>query len=258
MKVGCDERGYFLEPSAIDVLKEIYRNIVANRENEVQVHLKCPCVEEACEKLVPTGLSEEERRSRIAFKKQTLLGKQQNHRMGVEKAIEIMIGDRGNPEYPSLAFYLQNDPLVREHYFDEDGRLHDYGIVCVWKTVIEELLKEFTIDDANRLTHYRNMRDSYSCVDCVIDRISKTSKHDWYFISCVKNEEAAKEVAYYQFMRHSPLELSAETILRNILPDFYHKMALELIYSRDEELIAELKDPESRTKFLLNYWFGLR
>lgn len=257
LEIDCSEHGYSLSQSAIDVLKEIYRNIVSNQENDVQVDLKFPPVDEVCEKLVPLT-ADTDRNALILYKKQVVIGKQQQHRAGIEKAIEIMISDRANIEYPSLEGAISNEPLCKEYYFDSDGRLHTYGIVCVWVKIIEELLKEFTIDDMNRLTYYRNKRNIYTTVDCTIDRISKEKNDDWYFISCVKKEEATKDVTYYQLMKHSPLELSAETLLTNILPDFYHKIALELIYNRSESLKEELKNPQAPIRFLLNYWYGLR
>lgn len=257
LEIDCSEHGYSLSQSAIDVLKEIYRNIVSNQENDVQVDLKFPPVDEVCEKLVPLT-ADTDRNALILYKKQVVIGKQQQHRAGIEKAIEIMISDRANIEYPSLEGAISNEPLCKEYYFDSDGRLHTYGIVCVWVKIIEELLKEFTIDDMNRLTYYRNKRNIYTTVDCTIDRISKEKNDDWYFISCVKKEEATKDATYYQLMKHSPLELSEETLLTNILPDFYHKIALELIYNRSESLKEELKNPQAPIRFLLNYWYGLR
>lgn len=257
LKLDCNGEGYILSPEAVEVLKEIYRNTVKNREFAVQVNLQFPDIDETCEKLAAKVILEAERRIYFNSKKQRVLGKQQNYRDSVERAIEFMITDEVNVSIPSVAYSLRERALCGEYYTDEMGKLHSYATVCVWQAVIEELLKEFTVDAPNRLSDYRSRRAEYEAIDCVIDHLSKKDRRGWYFITHVPKEEITHDVAYYQFMKDSPVELSGEALVTTILPDFYHKVAETLLYCNDELLNAELLNPDADIRYLGNYWFGL-
>lgn len=257
LTLDSNEEGYLLSEEAVEVLKEIYRNTVKNREFAVQVRLIFPDIDETCEKLASKLILEAERKIYFNSKKQRVLGKQQRYRDSVERAVEFMITDEVNVSIPAIAYALRDRALYGEYYTDEMGKLHSYATVCVWQAVIEELLKEFTVDAPNRLSDYRSRRSEYEAIDCVIDRLSKKDKRGWYFITHAAKEEITHDVAYYQFMKDSPVELSGETLVSTILPDFYHKAAETLLYCDDELLKAELLDPDADIRYLGNYWFGL-
>lgn len=261
--IRCDltldgtKEGYCLTTEAIEVLKEIYRNTVKNREFAVQVRLIFPDIDETCEMLASRLILEAERKMYFNGKKQRVLGKQQSYRNSIERAIEFMITDEVNVSIPAVAYALRDRALCGEYYTDVMGKLHSYATVCVWQAIIEELLKEFTVDAPNRLSDYRSRRAEYEAIDCVIDHLSRKDRRGWYFITHAPKEEITHDVAWYQFMKESPIKLSGEALVSTVLPDFYHKVAETLLYCDDERLKEELLDPDADIRYLGNYWFGL-
>ena len=182
------------------------------------------------------------------------LGSNQARRRDVlEQAIEFMIGDTANAEHGHLLILLKDDPLTKEWYIDDNYKIQTYSAVCVWIHVINELLKEITLPQGGREYQYRSVeRDKYTLIECIC-----WDRPTWGFKTLARKEECGKSVDYYQINRPSPFCLSPETVLTMILPDFYYKVAQELLYSKDEKRRQELLDRECTIRILECYWYSL-
>ncbi|MBO5716029.1 MAG: toll/interleukin-1 receptor domain-containing protein [Clostridia bacterium] len=253
LDIECDDKGYKLGESAIETLKEVYRRTRLTKNYGVHVVLNLPDLDVAAERLVSAELSGNERDIAIKNKKLKLIRKHQKNRDKLELAIEFMIGDTCNVEQAPLYELLKDIPLAKEHYFDENGAIESYYSVCVWVKVIEELLKEITLESQDRyFERANNRRDEYIKIDCI-----RWDRPQWSFTTFAKRSECNESVEYYQINRPSPFTLSAETVLYNILPDFYYKVAHDLLYRESEMLHKDLMNPECTIRILECYWFGL-
>ncbi len=252
LNIECDGEGYKLADSAIDVLKEIYRRTRQTKEYGVRIVLDYPDLDTAADKLVPET-TDGPRHIAVMNKKIHLGCTQARRRDVLEQAIEFMIGDTANVEHGSLWNLLKDEPLTKEWYLDDNNKIQTYFAVCVWVHVINELLKEITLPQGGRQNQYRNVeRDKYTKIEC-----TRWDRPIWGFTSLAGKEECGESVDYYQIFRPSPFCLSPETVLTMILPDFYYKVAQELLYSDSEKLRQDLSDRECTIRILECYWFGL-
>lgn len=253
LDIECDETGYKLGNSAIEALKEVYRNTRFTKEYGVHIVLNFPDLNVAGEKLVPSTISGNERDIAVKNKILQLINEQERRRDRLELAIEFMIGDTCNIEGAPLWELLKIEPLAQEHYFDKKGAIQSYYSVCVWVHIIEELLKEITLGSSGRYHQYANVqRSEYTKIDCI-----RRDSPSWSFSSFAENAECSESVDYYQTMKISPFCLSPKTILTMILPDFYYKVSHDLLYRDIEKLHKDLMDPECTIRILECYWFGL-
>lgn len=253
LNIECDQTGYKVGSSAIEELKEVYRKTRYTKEYGVHIILNFPDLNMAGDHLVCATLTGQSRDSTVKNKILHLLNAQQRYRERLECAIEYMIADTCNIEGAPLWNVLKDEPLANEHYFDKNGAIQSYFPVCVWIHIIHELLKEITLASGGRYNQYANVqRDEYVKIDCI-----RCDKPTWSFTSFAKREECDKSVAYYQASRISPFCLDPKTILTMILPDFYYKVAHDMLYLNNEKLNQDLMDPECTIRILECYWFGL-
>lgn len=258
LNVECDNEGYKLSESAIETLKEIYRRTRLTKNYGVHIVLNLPNLDTAAEKLVPAELSDDKRDIAIKNKKLMLLKKHQKNQDKLEIAIGFMIGDTCNVEQAPVYELLKDIPLAKEHYFDENGAIESYLSVCVWIKVIEELFKEITLESYGRDYERANARrNEYVKLDCI-----RWDRPQWSFITFAKRSECNESVDYYQAHRPSPFTLSPETILYNVIPDFYYKVAEHLLYADDiygdpDTFRRDMMDPKCTIRILECYWFGL-
>ena len=259
LPVECREGEYRLSPEAVDNLKEIYRSTVKHKDYRVQVDLALPEPRALAASRVGADAVGDERERLIINEMQPTVRRHRTRYDTVSLAIEYMISDRINIEAPMLWSALKGDALAGEYFIDGDGGIGSYLTVAAWVRITEELLLEFTVRDINRASHYRAMRDNYSAIDCFIPIVSREYREEWGFISVATKEECAALATPTGYtLKNSLFTLSAGTLLRTVLPDFYLKVAEELLNSRDEALKRELYDPESRIRSLEYYCYGMR
>lgn len=252
LDIECDREGYKLSDSAIDALKEVFRRTRQTKEYGVRIVLNYPDLDAAADALVPET-TDGPRHIAVMNKKIHLGGTQTRRRDVLEQAIEFMIGDTFNVETAPLGSMLKDDPLTKEWYFDDNCTIQTFYSVCVWVHVIKELLKEITLPSGGRFNQYCNVeRDKYTKIECI-----RRDRPKWGFSTFARNEECSEPVIYYQINELSPFCLSPETVLTMLLPDFYYKVAHELLYSESEKLRQDLMDRECTIRFLENYWYGL-
>lgn len=249
---------YRLSDGAIEALKTFYRGSLMSGEREVHVVLSLPDPMAVAEKLVPSELVGDKRKYALINASQLPIRRHRSRADHVALAIELMLADTVNIESAGLWSYLSGDPLTNEHFLDGRGEIRSYYTVAVWVRVIEELLREFTVSEMNRLTYYRARKDEYTPIGCVLYFVGRDYDGEWGFTSMATKGEAAALVTPtgYRMIRN-PLSLSPKTVLCSILPDYYYKAAEELMIGRNELFLREFRNGDSAIHNLLCYLYGL-
>lgn len=253
LELECSDGRYVLSPSAIEVLKETHRHISNTGDRRVYVQLKFPTAEELADSISNFNGGVGERN--YIIQKFNLNRKKMKERL--EVAIEYMIFDDCNPDYGALIYYLSDNPLTKEYYLDDEGIIKMYSHVAVWQTIIEEMLVECSLLEGRYSERANTTRDKLGKIYCMMEKRTKHCTYKWDFLTFAPREETPESVDYYYFMRECPLILSADTILRHILPDFYINVAR--VFADPEKLSLQelfLKSDED-IRYLFNYWFVL-
>ncbi len=255
----ADDGEYRLTDGAVEALKSFYRRSLMSEERGVHVSLSLPDPMTVAERLIPAELTGDERKYALINASQRPIRRHRGRGDHVALAIELMLADKVNTEAAGLWSYLCGEPLVNEYFLDGRGEIRSYYTVCLWVRVIEEILREFTVVDINRPSHYRAKKDEYTPIECVLYFLCRDYSGEWGFGSMATKAEAEALVSPMGYrMLNNPLSLSPETVLRFILPDFYYKAAEELMLGRREIVIREIRDGESRIYNLANYQYGLQ
>lgn len=258
LPIACNAQGYVLTETAVEALKATRRNMTANKDYGVHVVLEFPDALQSAEKTAPALLCGEARKEWTENFSQQLIYRHQQKRPFLETAFEYMLGDLHNLSAAPFSAALKNQQLAKETFFDPDGRKHFYDTVALWVQIIEEMLKEITLPSPNRLTYYRNRRNEFIGIDCVVDRVARGVKGSWYFTSHAAVQELDLEnYTTFPLLKPGVLTLKPETLLQFILPDFYYKVGSELYCGHSQELKDILLNPQAEIRFLGNYWYGL-
>lgn len=253
LDIKCTEEGYRLCDSAVDNLKDTYKAILESGEYDVHVKLNLPDVNDSAKILNSAYSAQSNFAELVEFVANHLTKKHHTKCTLVETAIQFMISDKYNIRYAPVR--LPEIPPFANESFTVYGVNYDYYVVCVWKFIIEELLKEFTIYEPNRINYYNKNRGEYYFLDCVIDRPSNSAKGNWYFLSRAKTIEEMP-CSYYPLFKPQLFSLDAESIYKMIFPDFYYKAATEILLG-NEIVKKEFLNPDSPIRSLANYWYGL-
>ncbi len=259
LKIEVAEGGeYRLSDGAIEALKSFYRGSLISGERGVHVVLSLPEPMTVAERLVSSELAGDKRKYALINASQLPIRRHRSRADHVALAIELMLADTVNIESAGLWSYLSGDPLATEHFLDGRGEIRSYYTVCLWVRVIEELLREFTVSELNRLTHYRARKNEYTPIGCALYLVGRDYDGEWGFTSMATKDEAAPLVTPtgYRTLRN-PLSLSPKTVLHSILPDFYYKAAEELLIGRNMLFLREFRNGESAIHNLLCYFYGL-
>ncbi len=256
LDIVCTEQGYKLANTAVEALKAAYQKMVYTKEYGVHIVLAFPDATQAAQMLVPMT-DDPAREQTVEAVSQQLLHKHRVKRSFLELAIEFMMADTDNLTSIPLQAALCDNPLVKTVFETPGKERFNFYLVAVWVQIAEELLKEITVS-VNRASYYRSNWQEYAAIDCVISRVSKQIQKQWYFGSAAPHSELTyPDQSWYPLMRPSVVELTPQTLLQFILPDFYYKVAGELLCSPSEELKALLRAPDADIRFLANYWYGL-
>lgn len=255
LDITCTEQGYKLTDTAVEALKETYQKMVCTKEYGVHIVLAFPDAAEAAEKLVPQFAAFREMSADSVC--QQLLFKHRRLQSVLELAIEFMIGDVKALSAIPVQSALKNKSLAETVFETPKSERYNFYLVAVWVELIEELLKEVTSVLGSRNNHYKMLRNQYTSIDCVINRVSPDNKQ-WYFSSFASNDELTyPNQTWYPLMQPSVTSLSPQTLMQFILPDYYQAVACVLLGEFGEELKALLQTPDVNIRFLSNYWFGL-
>ncbi len=258
LPIECVPGRFVLTESAIDALKEAYRQKTYSKETSFHVVLQLPDANKSAEVMKPDDVDDKNRQDWLDFYSQHLICRYQKRKRIIEVAIEYMMQDAYNLSTVPFLPYLKKQQLAHEVYLDPDGRRHTYYTVAIWAQIIEELLLEITLTNANRTTYYRNQWNNYTAIDCVVNRVAQGVKGKWSFTSHARPEELTLEnQSWYPLFQLEVLKLKPETLLQCVLPDFYYRIALELCYCEIQEFKEVLLDPKANVHVLANYWYGL-
>ena len=258
LPIACKSHGYLLTETAVNALKEAYRDMAISKEYKVHVVLQFPDAVKSAETFVPALLFGDARKEKVEAISQRLIRRRQAKQRCLEVAIEYMMSDTSNLDAAPLQPILIRQGLAQETYFDQNGQKRSYYYVAVWAQIIEELMLEITISSPNRLTFYRNRRNEFTAIDCVVDRVAHGINKNWHFTSHANPDELTLEnQTWYPLLKPGVLTLKPETLLQCILPDFYYKVAQELCFGHSQQLNELLLTPGADIRFLANYWYGL-
>ena len=256
LEIACTEQGYRLTDGAIEALKTTYQKMICTKEYGVHIVLAFPDAAEAAEKLLPRfGESPAVSADTVC---QRLLHRHRILQSVLEFAIEFMIGDVDALTTLPLQTAVKNKRLAETVFEIPTAERYNFYLVAVWVEIIEELLKEITTEDANRISHYMKLRNQYTSIDCVINRVSKDIRKQWFFRSVVPHSELTyPDQTWYPLMQPPVTSLLPQTLMQFILPDFYSKVADSILYNPSQELKTLLQTPDADIRFLSNYWYGL-
>lgn len=251
------EQGYQLTTEAVENLKDAYRKMVDTQEYGVHIVLAFPDAGESAELL--TLKTDDPRRAEVVdYVCQRLLRRQRKLQSVLELAIEYMMGDTSTLTTLPLQAALKDQHLAETVFQTPAKERYSFYPVAVWVEIIEELLKEITVNHANRISHYGNLRSQYTTIECTINRVSREIRKPWYFRSVVPHGELTyPDQTWYPLMQPPVTSLSPQTLLQFLLPDFYYHVADTILFSDSQELVALLQTPDSSIRFLGNYWYGL-
>ena len=256
LDIAATDHGYKLTNSAVEALKETYQKMVCTKNYGVHIVLSFPDAADAAEKLA-SKTNDPCSSETVDVIRQYLLRKHRKLQTLLELTIEDMLADVRTLAALPLREAVKHQPLTGMVFQTPAGERFDYYPVAVWVEIIEELLKEITLLDTNRLGHYRRERSKYASIDCVINRVSREIPKQWYFRSVVPHDELTyPDQTWYPLMQPSVTSLSPQTLLQFILPDFYYNVAEAILYSPSQELKTLLQTPDAPIRFLSNYWYG--